>query len=404
MLSGMQSQAATSARNDGILSSQRRTFGRSSFWPAPPRVRTRRKVGAHLDAVGDGSPEPAVHNIAGDIADVDSPVEVTEEAGLALETSADGDLDANASAPATTGKHSFPVKEQSSFGAYLRELRGYPLLTRAEEHDIAVRFSETAEPALADRLVTANLRLVVKIAREYHRAHNNMLDLVQEGNVGLIRAVAKYDPHRGVKFSSYASWWIRAYMLKFVLANWRLVKVGTTQPQRRLFFNLHKEREKLEKQGFQVEAKHLAAALDVTEQEVIEMERRLNTSEMSLDAPVRSDDQDERTRGSLLPAPTGSRPDLQVEVLEFDSLLKQKLHCFRQTLRDRDLEIFQTRLVSEEPETLLHLAERFGVTRERVRQIESRLKGRLREYLKAELAEGLEPEDLLASQDMQSAA
>ena len=115
----------------------------------------------------------------------------------------------------------------------------------------------------------------MKIAQEYRRAHRNILDLIQEGNIGLIHAVQKYDPYRGVKLSSYASWWIRAYILKFILANWRLVKVGTTQAQRKLFFNLRKEREKLEKQGFEVEAKHLAAALDVTEQEVVEMERRL---------------------------------------------------------------------------------------------------------------------------------
>jgi len=235
----------------------------------------------------------------------------------------------------------------------------------------------------------------VKIAQEYRRAHNNILDLIQEGNVGLIHAVEKYDPYRGVKLSSYASWWIRAYMLKFILANWRLVKVGTTQPQRRLFFNLRKEREKLEKQGFQVDAKHLAAALDVTEQEVIEMERRLNASEISLDAPVRSDDQSDRTRGDLVPATAASRPDLQVEASEFGMLLKEKLHTFGTTLRDRDLEIFRARLVNDEPATLVELAETFGVTRERVRQIECRLKGRLRSYLESELGEGVQPQDLM---------
>jgi RNA polymerase sigma-32 factor len=149
-------------------------------------------------------------------------------------------------------------------------------------------------------LITANLRLVVKIAQEYRRAHRNILDLIQEGNIGLIHAVQKYDPYRGVKLSSYASWWIRAYILKFILANWRLVKVGTTQAQRKLFFNLRKEREKLEKQGYEVEAKHLAAALDVSEQEVVEMERRLNASETSLDAPMRSDEQGDRTQGDFV--------------------------------------------------------------------------------------------------------
>ena len=186
-------------------------------------------------------------------------------------------------------------------------------MTREEEHEVAVEFCESANPALASRLITANLRLVVKIAQEYRRAHRNVLDLIQEGNIGLIHAVHKYDPYRGVKLSSYASWWIRAYILKFILANWRLVKVGTTQAQRKLFFNLRKEREKLEKQGYEVEAKHLAAALDVSEQEVVEMERRLNASETSLDAPMRSDEQGDRTQGDFVRAAPALRPDVQVE-------------------------------------------------------------------------------------------
>jgi RNA polymerase sigma-32 factor len=294
-----------------------------------------------------------------------------------------------------------PLRRQGGGGdhpalaVYLRELGQHPIITREEEHELAVQFSKTGDPALAARLVTANLRLVVKIAREHRRAQSNLLDLIQEGNVGLVRAVEKYDPHRGVKFSSYASWWIRAYMLKFVLANWRLVKVGTTQPQRRLFFNLHRERQKLEKQGVQVEAKHLAAALDVSEEEVLEMERRLNASEMSLDAPVRSKDHDDQPRGTLVSGPSGSRPDVQVEATEFELLLKEKLTIFGATLRDRELEIFNTRLLSEEPKTLVELAERFGVTRERTRQLEVRLKEKLRMYLETELGEGLQPEDLI---------
>jgi RNA polymerase sigma-32 factor len=235
----------------------------------------------------------------------------------------------------------------------------------------------------------------VKIAQEYRRAHRNILDLIQEGNIGLIHAVQKYDPYRGVKLSSYASWWIRAYILKFILANWRLVKVGTTQAQRKLFFNLRKEREKLEKQGFQVEARHLAAALDVTEQEVIEMERRLNASETSLDAPMRSDEQGDRTQGDFVRAAPGLRPDVQVETGEFGAILKSKLQVFGATLRDRDLEIFRDRLLNDEPATLVQIAERFGVTRERVRQIEERLKKRLRQYLEAELGNAVQIDDAM---------
>jgi RNA polymerase sigma-32 factor len=282
------------------------------------------------------------------------------------------------------------LADHSTIGAYLHELRSYPLMTREEEHDTAVKFCTTADSRLAARLITANLRLVVKIAQEYRRAHRNVLDLIQEGNIGLIHAVQKYDPYRGVKLSSYASWWIRAYILKFILANWRLVKVGTTQAQRKLFFNLRKEREKLEKQGFEVEARHLAAALDVSEQEVIDMERRLNASETSLDAPMRSDEQGERSQGDFVRASSQLRPDNQVESGEFSEILREKLHTFGATLRDRDLEIFRDRLLNDEPATLVQIAEKFGVTRERVRQIEERLKKRLRQYLEGELGDAVE--------------
>jgi RNA polymerase sigma-32 factor len=287
------------------------------------------------------------------------------------------------------------LTDYSTIGAYLHELRRYPLMSREEEHECAVRFCQTQDSSLAARLITANLRLVVKIAQEYRRAHRNVLDLIQEGNIGLIHAVQKYDPYRGVKLSSYASWWIRAYILKFILANWRLVKVGTTQAQRKLFFNLRKEREKLEKQGFQVEAKHLAAALDVTEQEVIEMERRLTASETSLDAPMRSDEQGERTQGDFVRAAPTLRPDVQVESGEFGDILKRKLLAFGSTLRDRDLEIFRDRLLNDEPATLVQIAERFGVTRERVRQIEERLKKRLRQYLETELGDAVQISDVV---------
>jgi RNA polymerase sigma-32 factor len=387
----MLSDAATSSRKSNATYLLRRSAERPTCRPTvPSKAQQRKRDQVRLKAVEAESTEPETVELQDSEVEVGAPI--PESAGLSPESTADAD---------SIGAGELPVKsdlgaaDHSTIGAYLHELRRYPLMTREEEHEVAVRLSKTADRALASSLVTANLRLVVKIAQEYRRAHNNILDLIQEGNVGLIHAVEKYDPYRGVKLSSYASWWIRAYMLKFILANWRLVKVGTTQPQRRLFFNLRKEREKLEKQGFQVDAKHLAAALDVTEQEVIEMERRLNASEISLDAPVRSDDQSDRTRGDLVPATAASRPDLQVEASEFGMLLKEKLQTFGTTLRDRDLEIFRARLVNDEPATLVELAETFGVTRERVRQIECRLKGRLRSYLESELGEGVQPQDLM---------
>jgi RNA polymerase sigma-32 factor len=345
---------------------------------------------AHLKAVAaDPEAAEAVDPGLGDVA------------GLPIGRIPDTEDDAQAAAPAEPTEAADgaaptvepSLSDYSTIGAYLHELRRYPLMTREEEHEVAVTFCKQHEPKLASRLITANLRLVVKIAQEYRRAHRNILDLIQEGNIGLIHAVQKYDPYRGVKLSSYASWWIRAYILKFILANWRLVKVGTTQAQRKLFFNLRKEREKLEKQGYEVEAKHLAAALDVSEQEVVEMERRLNASETSLDAPMRSDEQGDRTQGDFVRAAPALRPDVQVEAGEFGAILKEKLHAFGETLRDRDLEIFRDRLLNDEPATLVQIAERFGVTRERVRQIEERLKRRLRQYLEGELGDAVQIDD-----------
>jgi RNA polymerase sigma-32 factor len=387
---GMLSDAAASGSKTNPVHLLRRAAERTACRPTTAsKGQQRKRDQVRLKSIEAEASEPE----AAELTDVGG--QALDALGLPIETGVDGEGATAAAGSEPAVATPFTGSDRSTIGAYLHELRRYPLMTREEEHEVAVRLTKSADRALAARLVTANLRLVVKIAQEYRRAHNNVLDLIQEGNVGLIHAVEKYDPFRGVKLSSYASWWIRAYMLKFILANWRLVKVGTTQPQRRLFFNLRKEREKLEKQGYQVDAKHLAAALDVTEQEVIEMERRLNASEISLDAPVRSDDQGDRTRGDLVPATPASRPDMQVEASEFGLLLREKLQTFGATLRDRDLEIFRARLVNDEPATLVELAERFGVTRERVRQIECRLKGRLRSYLEAELGEGVRSQDMV---------
>jgi len=384
----MLSTATTSSKRTSGAQSARRRSSRSA----------NSNGSAHLKSVDSAESETAAEPETEPVeAGTDPAIQLGDIAGLPIE-GADGGTDipmAAAAAEARSSGHETNLSDYSTIGAYLHELRRHPLMTREEEHEVAVEFCKTANPALASRLITANLRLVVKIAQEYRRAHRNVLDLIQEGNIGLIHAVHKYDPYRGVKLSSYASWWIRAYILKFILANWRLVKVGTTQAQRKLFFNLRKEREKLEKQGYEVEAKYLAAALDVSEQEVVEMERRLNASETSLDAPMRSDEQGDRTQGDFVRAAPALRPDVQVEAGEFGSILSEKLHAFGATLRDRDLEIFRDRLLNEEPATLVQIAERFGVTRERVRQIEERLKRRLRQYLEGELGDAVQIDDIV---------
>ena len=285
--------------------------------------------------------------------------------------------------------HHTPKGDGSSLAIYLRSLRRHTLLSREEEHELAVHYVQTHEMAPARKLITANLRLVVKIAQEYRREHRNLLDLIQEGNVGLIQAVQRYDPFRGVKLSTYAAWWIRAYILKFILANWRIVRIGTTQAQRRLFFNLRRERERMEKMGIETDSKRLAAVLDVSEGDVVEMERRLAAAEMSLDAPVRSEGLAGRTQGDMVPAAPSARPDLQVENGEFQELLRTKLEAFGANLHDRELQIFRRRLLADQPTTLEQLGADHGVSRERARQIEERLKKKLRSFLETELGDSL---------------
>src|SRR6266550_1613949 len=228
---------------------------------------------------------------------------------------------------------------------YMSEVARHALLSREEEHELAVKFQRTHDPEIAYRLVTANLRLVVKIAHEYRRAAFNLLDLIQEGNVGLMHAVQKYDPFRGVKLSSYAAWWIRAYILRYLMDNWRMVKLGTTQAQRKLFFNLRKEQEKLLRQGFEAQPALLAEKLDVSEQDVREMDQRLGNDEFSLDAPVSSGgDESRQTHGDRL-VQSGAPVDEQLADKELRRIFKEKLTEFGKTLTaEKDQFLFENRI------------------------------------------------------------
>ncbi len=272
---------------------------------------------------------------------------------------------------------------------YMAEVAKHPLLSREQEHDLAVKFHETRDPELAYKLVTANLRLVVKIAHEYRRAAFNLLDLIQEGNVGLMHAVQKYDPFRGVKLSSYAAWWIRAYILRYLMDNWRMVKLGTTQAQRKLFFNLRKEQEKLLRQGFEAAPKLLAEKLDVSEQDVREMDQRLSNDEFSIDAPVAAgSDEARQTQGDRLVQPSAP-VDERLADEELRRIFKEKLAEFGKALsNEKDRFLFEHRIAPPdggEPMTLQQIGDLWGVTRERARQLEARLTDQLREYLRKEL-------------------
>jgi RNA polymerase sigma-32 factor len=267
---------------------------------------------------------------------------------------------------------------------YLAEIRHFPLLTREEESVIAKRYQRTHDPADAYRLVTANLRLVVKIALEFARASRNVLDLIQEGNVGLMEAVKNFDPYRGIRFPSYAVWWVRAYIYRYLINNWRLVKIGTTQAQRKLFFNLKKETERLEAEGIRPEPRLLAQRIGVKEAEVTEMQERLAQSEVSLDQPTPS--AEDTTLGDVIPD-SSQNPEDEAASKEWRNFAREQVRDFEATLEDKEREIFRSRLLSDDPATLQEIGERFGISRERVRQIEGRLKQRLKEFIKSKASD-----------------
>ncbi len=287
-----------------------------------------------------------------------------------------------------------PVKVQTglvsrdALQAYMAEVSRHPLLTREEENALAWRYYKDPEHNVdaAYRLVTANLRLVVKLAYQYRRAAFNLLDLIQEGNIGLMQAVKKFDPGKGIKLSSYAAWWIRAYILRYVMDNFRLVKLGTTEAQRKLFFNLRKEQEKLNAMGIEPEIKLLASRLNVSEKDVEEMQGRMGNEEMSLDAPVGGADGNRQTAMERLPHVAVAVDDALADA-EIKQRFHDKLLTFGQVLEGKERTIFDERMVAEQPLTLQEIGDKYGLTRERVRQLEAQLTRKLRAYMTRELPE-----------------
>jgi len=266
---------------------------------------------------------------------------------------------------------------------YLQEISRYKLLTREEERELAIRVREHGDKEAAYILATSNLRLVVKIALEFQRIWmQNLLDLIQEGNIGLMQAVRKFDPYKNVKFSYYSSFWIKAYILKFIMDNWRLVKIGTTQGQRKLFFKLKKEKQRLIDEGFDPKPKLLSQTLGVSEREIVDMEQRLNGWDVSLDAPLKDDSDTERIE--FLSTEDESTEE-KVAKKEIEELLHNKIEMFKKKMNKRELEIFNVRIFSDDPATLQEIGDRYGISRERVRQIEKSLIKKLREFFKREI-------------------
>ena len=269
------------------------------------------------------------------------------------------------------------------FAAYLQEAKRYPILSEEEEKELAIRLTETGDVDAAYQLTTANLMLVVKIAMTFKREWQDVMDLVQEGNIGLMKAVKNFDPFRGVRLSAYATWWIKSYILKYILDNWRLVRVGTTNSRRKLLFNLKKEKERLEREGFDPSTKLLAEHFGVDENEIIDVEASIGAVDVSMDTPTRAD-------SSMTPAQSlsdGKSLEKRAEIDQFREILQQKIEGFKSELKPGEIEILEKRVLSESPLSLQELGDERGVTREAVRQAEQRLLKKFRIYIEEQMPE-----------------
>ena len=269
------------------------------------------------------------------------------------------------------------------FTAYLQEVKKYPLLSADEEKELGIRYKETGDLESAYKLTTANLMLVIKIAMTFKREWQNLMDLIQEGNVGLMKAVKNFDPFRGVPLSAYATWWIKSYILKHILDNWRLVRVGTTNARRKLLFNLKKEKEKLEREGFDPTTKLLAERFGVDEGEVIDVSASIGAMDVSIDTPV-------HPGSTMTPAEIltdGKSIQDNAELNQFKEILNKNIASFKSGLNAKEIEILDQRILSEDPLSLQELGDQRGVTREAVRQAEQRLIRKFKTFIEENMPE-----------------
>jgi RNA polymerase sigma-32 factor len=265
-----------------------------------------------------------------------------------------------------------------SFKRYLAEVAKHPLLTKKEERQLAELVFEYSDKDAAQKLVVSNLRLVVKIALGYYTAYSSIRDLIQEGNIGLIHAVRKYNPYKGTKFSTYAAFWIRAYIMKYIRNTWSIVKVGTTEKERKLFHGLNKEKRRLEAKGILPAKQLLAHNLDVTAEDVEEMEKRLSTTDVSLDQPLF-----EEGEQTILDAMQSEHESIEeiVAAKEKDAIARKKIAQFKRMLNEKELYIFEHRIMADEPLTLQEIGDHFSISRERARQIEKGVTAKVTKHL-----------------------
>lgn len=283
---------------------------------------------------------------------------------------------------ASAAKSSNALALTDPVALYMAEVRKYPLLTREQEQELAMRYRETGDKRAAEMLVTSNLRFVVKVAAEYSKFGARLIDLVQEGNVGLMHAVREFNPYKGVRLITYAVWWIRGYIQDYLMRQYSMVRIGTTQSQRKLFYRLQKEKELLESMGQEPSVQLLSTRLGVSESDVETMSQRLQGRDVSLQTAV-----DDNGKTTLLDFESSDDIpiDEQMGHAEMLSLLHEGIEDLKDSLNDRERELLEDRLLSDEPLTLQEIGEKYGVTREAVRQMENRLMAKIRKILEERL-------------------
>ncbi len=267
---------------------------------------------------------------------------------------------------------------QGPLSAYLNRIDRYALLTPDEERRLAQRWRRFGDQAAAGRLVTGNLRFVVKIAFEYRTYGARLLDLIQEGNLGLLVAVDRFDPDRGVRLTTYAVWWIRAYIQEYIRRSWSLVRFGTTRAEQRCFYRLRRERQRLERGGTKADPDRLASALGVRRDELEAIESRITRRDLSLDDPAYVDT--DETRGDRI-ADDRPGPESVIAEQELSDQAREQIRAALDTLDPRERAILSRRYLAGRPATLKELGASFGISRERVRQLEARAKAKLRATL-----------------------
>ena len=283
---------------------------------------------------------------------------------------------------AKSGTSETGLAAKDPLSIYLSEVRRYPLLTREQEFELAKKYYDTKDPQAAQTLVQSNLRFVVKIAAEYARFSSKLIDVIQEGNVGLMHAVKEFNPYKGNRLITYAVWWIRGYIQEYLMRQFSMVRIGTTANQRKLFYQLQRQKQELEQMSSHENVALLSHKLGIPEDEITEMAKRLSSRDVSLDKPANSEDENATPLSNLLKKEDGSLPlDEQLALEEQLTLLMNAVDSLRASLNEKETILLEERVLSDEPLTLQEIGDKYGITREAVRQTEARLMKKIKEAM-----------------------